>query len=139
MPRRLPENATSFLMGTLGAAQSEKPVGEDAAFEKGIELVFDKRRQARSCLDFDLRQESLELFLDQLIQDSFFGAPPLVVNWVSSWRQPSRLAHDLFLLLFFVLLLYTVSWHRKLRQQPRPSPSSLRANVRFFGFPQARE
>jgi hypothetical protein len=29
-------------MGALGAAQSEKPVREDAAFEKGIELGFDK-------------------------------------------------------------------------------------------------
>jgi hypothetical protein len=29
-------------MGTLGAAQSEKPVGEDAAFKKSVELLFDK-------------------------------------------------------------------------------------------------
>ena len=31
-------------MGALGAAQAQKPVREDAAFEKGIELVFDKLR-----------------------------------------------------------------------------------------------
>ncbi len=60
---------------------------ENAAFEKGIELVFDKRRQARSCLGFDLRQKSLELFLDQLIQDRFFGAPPLVAYFIERDRS----------------------------------------------------
>jgi hypothetical protein len=29
-------------MGAVSAAQAQKTVGEDAAFEKGIELVFDK-------------------------------------------------------------------------------------------------
>ena len=29
-------------MGTLGTAQAQKTVSEDAALEKGIELVFDK-------------------------------------------------------------------------------------------------
>ena len=31
-------------MGALGAAQAHKAVGQNAAFEKGIELVFDKLR-----------------------------------------------------------------------------------------------
>ena len=51
-------------MGALGAAQAEKPVGENAAFEKGIELDFDKLRQAASNLGFDLRQEAFEVLLN---------------------------------------------------------------------------
>ena len=41
-PRRLQEKATSFSCAHSRAAQAQKAVGEDAAFEKGIELVFDK-------------------------------------------------------------------------------------------------
>ena len=37
-------------MGALGAAQAQKPIRHDAAFEKGIELVFDKLRQAAATL-----------------------------------------------------------------------------------------
>ena len=33
-----------LLVGALGAAQAQKPVREDAACEKGIELAFDKLR-----------------------------------------------------------------------------------------------
>jgi hypothetical protein len=31
-------------MGALGAAQAQKAVGQDTAFEKGIEVFFDKLR-----------------------------------------------------------------------------------------------
>jgi hypothetical protein len=88
-------------MGTVSAAQVQKAVGQDAAFEKGIELVFDIRRQARPGLRFDLGHEGLELFLDQLIQGRFFRAPPFVVKGegVASRRRLNRWAHDGFLLL----------------------------------------
>ena len=33
-----------LLMGALGAAQAQKAVGQDAGFEKGIEVSFDKLR-----------------------------------------------------------------------------------------------
>lgn len=42
IPRYLHENATSLSWAQIGAAHSENPVREDAAFEKGIELGFDK-------------------------------------------------------------------------------------------------
>jgi hypothetical protein len=64
-------------MGALGTAYSPETVGEDAALEKGLELVFDKRRQARPGLRLDLREEGLELFPHHLIQGRFFRAPPL--------------------------------------------------------------
>ena len=41
-PAPLAGKGHQLLMGALGAAQAQKAVGEDAAFEKGIELVFDK-------------------------------------------------------------------------------------------------
>jgi hypothetical protein len=31
-------------VGALGAAQAQKALGQDAAFEKGIEVFFDKLR-----------------------------------------------------------------------------------------------
>ena len=43
-PRRLQEKATSFSCAHSGQRRRRKAVGEDAAFEKGIELVFDKLR-----------------------------------------------------------------------------------------------
>ena len=54
-----------LLVGALGAAQAQKPVREDAALEKGIELVFDKLGQGGPALGFDLHHETLDVFLDQ--------------------------------------------------------------------------
>jgi hypothetical protein len=41
-PTPLTGKRYQLLMGAVTAAQAQKTVGEDAAFEKGIELVFDK-------------------------------------------------------------------------------------------------
>ena len=72
-PRRLQENATSFSWGALGAAQAQKPVREDAALEKGIELVFDKLGQGGPALGFDLRHETLDVFLANRYRMVFSG------------------------------------------------------------------
>ena len=45
-PASLAGKRDQLLIGTPGAAQAQKAVRQDAAFEKGIELVFDKLRQA---------------------------------------------------------------------------------------------
>jgi hypothetical protein len=42
-----------LLVRALRAAQAQKAVGEDAAFEKSIALVFDKVGQARPGLSLD--------------------------------------------------------------------------------------
>jgi hypothetical protein len=47
-----------------------------------------------------LRQEALDVFLDQPIQDGLFGTPPLVVDWVSCRRALERWAYDLFFVTF---------------------------------------
>lgn len=73
---------------------------ENTAFEKGIELSFDKLRQGGPTLGFDLRQETVDVFLDQPIPGGFFGTPPLLVDWGSRRRALERLAHDLFCVSF---------------------------------------
>ena len=70
---------------------------ENAAGEEGIEIVFDKLWQAASTLGFDLRQEGFEVLLHHLIENGFFGAPPLVMAWMCCRRAPERRAHNLCL------------------------------------------
>jgi len=41
-------------VAALATAQAQKPVRQNAAFEKGIELICDKVGQARSGLSLDL-------------------------------------------------------------------------------------
>jgi len=54
-PAPLARKRHQLLVCTPRAAQAQKPVGEDAAFEKGIELVFDEVGQTRPGLSLDLR------------------------------------------------------------------------------------
>jgi len=65
---------------------------QDAAFTKGLELVFEKLRRARSGFRFDLGEEGLELFLHHLIERRFLRAPP-----------PQRLFHWVYLCLHYEL------------------------------------
>ena len=55
---------------------------QDAAFEKGVELVLDKPRQACAGLGLDLGEEGLKIFPHQAMQDRLFRPPPLVVDRV---------------------------------------------------------
>ena len=68
-------------------------MGQDAAIEIGLELVFDKRRQAHTGFRLDLGEEGLELFLHHLIEGRFLRAPPLVVkgSWDASRRRSPSL------------------------------------------------
>jgi hypothetical protein len=65
-------------------------------------VAVNKNEQPRSGLDFDLRQESVEPLLNQLIQGRFFGAPPLVADGIANPRPLSRLAHDRLVFLLFL-------------------------------------
>ena len=75
-------------MRAVRAAHAQKTVRQDAAFEIGLELVFDKLRQARAGLGFDLGEEGRDLFLHHLIERRLFRAPPFVAkgNTVASRR-----------------------------------------------------
>ena len=81
-------------MRTRRAAQPQKSVGEDAALEKGVELVFDEPGQRRAGPRLDLGQEGVEVLLDQLIQRGVFGAPTFVVDRGRHRCALNRLAHD---------------------------------------------
>ena len=50
-------------MRAATTTQTHKSVGQNAAFEKRLELDFDKLRQARSGSRFDLSEKALKLFL----------------------------------------------------------------------------
>ena len=80
-PAPLAGKGHQLLVAAPGAAQPQKPMGKDAAFEKRIELVFDKLRQARHAPGFDFGEERLEVSLHQAIQGRFLRPPPLVVDW----------------------------------------------------------
>ena len=49
-------------------------MGKDAAFDKSIELVFDKLGQARRAPGFDMGEECFEMFAHQAIQGRFLRA-----------------------------------------------------------------
>ena len=95
-PAPLAGKRHQLLVGAAGATQTQKAVCEDAAFQKRLELVFDKRRQARTGLHLDLGEEGFELFLRDLIERRLFRAPPLVVkgSGVARRHQVKRSAHD---------------------------------------------
>jgi hypothetical protein len=80
-----------LVMRTLGTAQTQKAVGEDAALEKGVERVLDELRQRHAGLR--LRKERLKVFLDKPIEYRVFGAPTFVVNRVRCWCVLNRLTH----------------------------------------------
>ena len=65
-------------MRAARTAHAQKAVRQYAAFEIGLELVFDKLRQARAGFRFHMGKEGLQLFLHHLIERRFFRAPPLV-------------------------------------------------------------
>ena len=70
-----------------------RPMGQYAAFEKRIELFFDKIGQARPGLKLDLGEEGLEVFFNQLVESGVFGAPPFVVDALSGRRWLNRFVH----------------------------------------------
>ncbi len=77
------EKSVSFLKE--GKARLEKTIREH--IDQHPELLFDKIGQARPGLKLDLGQEDLEVFLNQPVEDGFFGTPPLVVDAFSGRRR----------------------------------------------------
>ena len=69
-------------MCAVSTAHAQKSIRQNAAFEKGLELVFDKRGQPRAGLGFDLSEERLEMFPHQAMQDRLLRPPPLVMDRV---------------------------------------------------------
>ena len=54
-----------FVVAAVAAAQSQETVGQDAAFEEGVELVFDELRQVGAGSVFGLGEEGRGVLLHQ--------------------------------------------------------------------------
>jgi len=77
-----------LLVRAVSTVHAQKTVRQNPAFENGLELVFDKLRQARAGLGLDLSEERLEVFAHQTMQDRLLRPPPLVTGRVhrrGSW------------------------------------------------------
>ena len=114
-PAPLARERHQLLVGAFGTAQPQKPVGEDAAFKKRVELVLDELRQGRAGARFDLGEECLEVFPDQLIQRAVLGAAALVVDRVQRRYALQCWAHDVE---HPNTDVYTVSGSRNTTPQP---------------------
>jgi hypothetical protein len=82
-PRRLQLKATSLSCPQSPQRSRKKPqeaVGQDAAFQKGVELVFDELRQVRAGCRLGLLEEGGCVLLHQAVQHGLLGAVTLVVD-----------------------------------------------------------
>ena len=61
-------------------AQAQEAVGRDAAFEEGVELVFDELRQVGAASVLGLGEEGRGVLLNQAVPRGLFRAVALVVN-----------------------------------------------------------
>jgi len=73
----------------VAAAQAHEAVGEDAALEKGIELVTHKLRQVGASRVLSLPEESGGVLLHQAVQRGLLRSVALVVDR-GAVRHPDR-------------------------------------------------
>ena len=64
-------------MAAVAAAQAQEAVGQDAAFEEGVELGFDELRQVGSGSVFGLGEDDRGVLLYQAVQRGLFRAVAL--------------------------------------------------------------
>ena len=67
-------------MAAVAATQPQEAVGQDAALEEGVELVFDELRQVRAGRGFGLGEEGRGVLLHQAVQRGLLWAVAIVVN-----------------------------------------------------------
>ena len=67
-------------MAAVAAAHTQEAVGQDAASEEGVELVFDELRQVGDGGAFGLGEEGRRLQLHQAVQRGLFRVVALVVG-----------------------------------------------------------
>ena len=71
-----------LLVCAVSTAHAQKSVRENAALEKGPEVVPYERGQAPAVPRFDLSEERLEMLPRQPMQERLLGPPPLVLDSV---------------------------------------------------------
>ena len=80
-------------MAAVAAAQAQEAVCQDAAFEEGVELVFDELRQVGSGGHLCLGDEGSRVLLHQSVQRGLFRAVTLMVDR-GAIRRPLGLPAD---------------------------------------------
>ncbi len=69
-----------LVVAAILAAQAQEAVGQDAAFEEGVELVFDELRQPGTGALFGLGEERRGMLLHQAVQRGLLGAATRAVD-----------------------------------------------------------
>jgi hypothetical protein len=67
-------------VAAVAAAQPQEAVGQDAAFEEGVELGLDELGQVGAGSSLDVREEGLGVLLHQTAQRGLLWAATFVVN-----------------------------------------------------------
>jgi len=78
--RRCLRHSLRAAQGAKPAAQAHEAVGQDAALQEGVELVFDELRQPGTGGLFGLGEESRCLLLHQAVQRGLLGAVAVAVD-----------------------------------------------------------
>ena len=82
-----------LVVPAFAAAQPQEAVGQDAALQEGVELVFDEPRQLSPGAGLGVGNEAGCVLLDQAVQRGLFRAMPLVVQR-GAVRRPLGLLAD---------------------------------------------
>ena len=82
-----------LVVPAITAAQAQEALGQDAAFEKGVELVLHELRQIGASGELGLLEEGGGVLLHQAVQRSLLGAVTLVVDR-GAIRRPLGLPAD---------------------------------------------
>ena len=82
-----------LVVAAAATAQPQEAMRQDAALQKGVELVLHELRQVGSGGGFDLGEESRGVLLHQAVQRGLVGAVALVVDR-GTIRRPAWLPND---------------------------------------------
>ena len=69
-----------LVVAAVAAVQAQEAVGQDAALEEGVELVFDELRQVCAGSVFGLSEERRGVLLHKAVQRGLFRAVAFVVD-----------------------------------------------------------
>jgi len=92
-PAPLAAERDELVVAAVGAVQAQEAVGQDAAFEEGVEFVFDELRQVGASSVFGLGEEGRCVLLHQSVQRGLFRAVAIVVDR-GAIRSPLGLPAD---------------------------------------------
>ena len=79
-PAPLATERHQLVVAAVAAVQAQEAVGQDAALQERVELVFDELRQVGAGSVFGLGEEGRGVLLHQAVQGRLFRAVAIVVN-----------------------------------------------------------